>query len=62
MIDPAADGMVMCCTCARQVRADKGGRMREVCTADRSRPALVVDKFRRCEHYVSRVKKGKLQR
>jgi hypothetical protein len=41
MTDPSADGMVQCCACSRQTMADKGGRMRPVCMADRSRPSLV---------------------
>lgn len=54
MTDPSADGMVRCCDCARQTRADKGGRMRLVCTAVKSRPALISEKWRRCNEYVAR--------
>ena len=57
MTDPSADGMVRCMDCARQVKADKGGRMRLVCTADRSRPALVSEMWRRCSDYVARIKR-----
>lgn len=56
MTDPAADGMVRCQDCARQTKADKGGRMRHVCTAERDRPSLVPDKWRRCEKYIPRKK------
>jgi hypothetical protein len=54
---PACDGLVRCMDCASQTNADKGGRMRSVCTAERDRPALVLDKWRRCQKYVARVKK-----
>jgi hypothetical protein len=45
---PATDGLVRCADCARQTKADKGGRMRFVCTADKTRPSLVQDIWRRC--------------
>lgn len=51
---PACDGMVRCCDCGRQTNADKGGRMRLVCTADRARPALVSDRWRACDKYVKK--------
>jgi hypothetical protein len=57
MIDHTAAGMVRCMDCARQTHADKGGRMRPVCTAEPGRPSLVPDKWRRCDKYVQRKKK-----
>ena len=57
MTSQFADGLVRCTDCARQVMADKGGRMRPVCTVDRSRPSLVPDKWRRCSDHVPRGKK-----
>ena len=57
MIDPSADGMVRCMDCARQVKADKGVRMRLVCTADRSRPALISEMWRRCKDHIQGIKK-----
>jgi hypothetical protein len=54
---PAADGLVRCADCARQTKADKGGRTRFVCMADKTRPSLVSDIWRRCSDYVPREKK-----
>lgn len=54
---PACDHMVRCSDCAGLRMADKGGRMRPVCTAERDRPSLVPDKWRHCSKYVMRKRK-----
>ncbi len=64
-VDPAADGLVRCADCRRcgpvQRKHVVGDYERRYttrgCHADPLRPALVLDKWRRCEVYQARLKR-----